>query len=154
MHGAHGYLLHQFLSPLSNHRDDEYGGSLENRMRFPLEVFDAVRAVFPKGKPIGIRVSCTDWVEGGWDIHQTVEYAKELKKRRVDWIDRIVVSTDHDGIADAARRHGAEVPFRRPADISEDVPSELVTEHALHFLLEQDGALPELAPPVPPPPEV
>jgi 2,4-dienoyl-CoA reductase-like NADH-dependent reductase (Old Yellow Enzyme family) len=87
LHSAHGYLMHQFLSPISNRRTDQYGGSLENRMRFPLEVFDAVRAVFPKGKPIGIRVSCTDWVEGGWDIHQTIEYAKELKQRHVDWID-------------------------------------------------------------------
>jgi 2,4-dienoyl-CoA reductase-like NADH-dependent reductase (Old Yellow Enzyme family) len=87
MHSAHGYLLHQFLSPIANKRTDQYGGSLENRMRFPLEVFDAVRAAFPKQKPVGIRVSSTDWVEGGWDIHQTIEYAKQLKKRGVDWID-------------------------------------------------------------------
>jgi len=87
LHGAHGYLMHQFLSPISNKRTDKYGGSLENRMRFPLEVFDAVRAVFPDHKPIGIRVSATDWVEGGWDLPQTLAFAKELKKRRVDWID-------------------------------------------------------------------
>ncbi len=84
LHGAHGYLLHQFLSPLSNHRDDEYGGSLENRMRFPLEVFDAVRAAFPSGKPVSMRVSGTDWVEGGWNIEQTVAFAKELEKRGCD----------------------------------------------------------------------
>ena len=65
LHGAHGYLLHQFLSPLSNQRADDYGGSLENRMRFPLEVFDAVRAAFPADKPVTMRVSGTDWVEGG-----------------------------------------------------------------------------------------
>src|ERR1700704_2581970 len=87
VHGAHGYLLHQFLSPISNKRTDQYGGSLENRMRFPLEVFDAVRAAFPAHKPVGIRVSSTDWVEGGWDIEQTIAFAKELKKRNVDWID-------------------------------------------------------------------
>jgi len=81
LHGAHGYLLHQFLSPLSNRRSDEYGGSLENRMRFPLEVFDAVRAVFPAEKPVTMRVSATDWVEGGWDIEQTIEFAKALEKR-------------------------------------------------------------------------
>ena len=81
LHGAHGYLLHQFLSPLSNRRTDEYGGSLENRMRFPLEVFDAVRAVFPSGKPVTMRVSGTDWVEGGWDIEQTIAFARELEKR-------------------------------------------------------------------------
>src|SRR6201987_3622409 len=87
LHGAHGYLMHQFLSPISNKRTDKYGGSLENRMRFPLEVFDAVRAVFPDHKPVGMRVSATDWVEGGWDLPQTLAFAKELKKRRVDWID-------------------------------------------------------------------
>jgi NADPH2 dehydrogenase len=87
LHGAHGYLMHQFLSPISNKRTDKYGGSLENRMRFPLEIYDAVRAVFPDRKPIGIRVSATDWVEGGWDVAQTIEFAKELKKRGIDWID-------------------------------------------------------------------
>ncbi len=87
VHSAHGYLLHQFLSPIANKRTDRYGGSLENRIRFPLEVFEAVRATFPQNKPVGIRISCTDWVEGGWDIKQTIEFAKELKKRHVDWID-------------------------------------------------------------------
>jgi 2,4-dienoyl-CoA reductase-like NADH-dependent reductase (Old Yellow Enzyme family) len=87
VHSAHGYLLHQFLSPIANQRTDQYGGSLQNRMRFPLEVFDAVRAAFPHDKPVGIRVSCTDWVEGGWDLPQAIEFAQELKKRSVDWID-------------------------------------------------------------------
>ena len=87
LHCAHGYLLHQFLSPISNRRTDKYGGSLQNRMRYPLEVFDAVRAVFPSKKPVGIKVSATDWVDGGWDLEQTIEFAKELKKRGVDWID-------------------------------------------------------------------
>jgi len=81
LHGAHGYLLHQFLSPLSNKRSDEYGGSLENRMRFPLEVFDAVRAVFPADRPVTMRVSGTDWVEGGWDIEQTIAFAHALEQR-------------------------------------------------------------------------
>jgi 2,4-dienoyl-CoA reductase-like NADH-dependent reductase (Old Yellow Enzyme family) len=81
LHSAHGYLLHQFLSPLSNWRDDEYGGSLENRMRFPLEIFDAVRAAFPADRPVGIRISATDWVDGGWDSEQSVAYALELEKR-------------------------------------------------------------------------
>ncbi|HEV2228316.1 MAG TPA: NADH:flavin oxidoreductase/NADH oxidase [Steroidobacteraceae bacterium] len=79
LHGAHGYLLHQFLSPLSNRRDDEYGGSLENRMRFPLEVFDAVRRAFPADKPVAMRVSGTDWVKGGWDIEQTIAFARALE---------------------------------------------------------------------------
>ena len=81
VHGAHGYLLHQFLSPLSNHRDDQYGGSLENRMRFPLEVFDAVRAAFPAERPVTMRVSGTDWAEGGWDIEQTAAFARALEGR-------------------------------------------------------------------------
>lgn len=81
LHGAHGYLLHQFLSPLSNRRTDEYGGSLENRMRFPLEVFDAVRHAFPADRPVTMRVSATDWVEGGWDVEQTIEFARALEQR-------------------------------------------------------------------------
>ena len=87
VHCAHGYLLHQFLSPISNKRTDQYGGSLENRLRFPLEVFDAVRAAFPSDKPVGIKVSASDWVDGGWDIEQCIVLAQELKKRGVDWID-------------------------------------------------------------------
>ncbi|WP_050478299.1 NADH:flavin oxidoreductase/NADH oxidase [Herbaspirillum rhizosphaerae] len=86
LHGAHGYLLHQFLSPISNRRSDEYGGSLENRMRFPLEVFDAVRTVLPAGMPMGVKVSATDWVDGGWDLEQTIAFAQALKERDVDWI--------------------------------------------------------------------
>ena len=68
LHAAHGYLMHQFLSPLANRRDDAYGGSLENRMRFPLEVFQALRDVVPASVALGVRVSATDWVEGGWDL--------------------------------------------------------------------------------------
>ncbi|OJW64087.1 MAG: oxidoreductase [Sphingomonadales bacterium 63-6] len=81
LHAAHGYLLHQFLSPLSNKRTDEYGGSLENRMRFPLEVFDAVRAAFDPARPVSVRVSGTDWVEGGWSIEETVAFAQALEAR-------------------------------------------------------------------------
>jgi 2,4-dienoyl-CoA reductase-like NADH-dependent reductase (Old Yellow Enzyme family) len=81
VHGAHGYLLHQFLSPIANQRGDEYGGSLDNRMRFPLEVFDAVRAAFPADKPVWMRISATDWVPGGWDIEGTVALSQALKAR-------------------------------------------------------------------------
>jgi NADPH2 dehydrogenase len=81
VHCAHGYLLHQFLSPISNHRTDRYGGSRHNRMRFPLEVFEAVRAVFPADRPVTMRVSATDWVEGGWDVEQTIEFARALEAR-------------------------------------------------------------------------
>lgn len=81
IHAAHGYLLHQFLSPLSNVRTDEYGGSLENRMRFPLAVFEAVRAAVPVEMPVGIRISATDWVEGGWDVEQSVAFGHALRQR-------------------------------------------------------------------------
>ena len=81
LHGAHGYLLHEFLSPLSNARSDEYGGSLENRMRFPLEVFEAVRAAVDPRLPVWMRLSATDWVPGGWDVEQTLVMARELEKR-------------------------------------------------------------------------
>lgn len=86
LHAAHGYLLHEFLSPLSNRREDAYGGSLENRMRFPLEIFDAVRAEFPEDRPVSVRVSGTDWAEGGWDIDQTIVFAKALEARGCDAI--------------------------------------------------------------------
>lgn len=85
IHAAHGYLLHEFLSPLSNQRSDEYGGSLENRMRFPLEVFETVRDAVP-GRPVSVRVSGTDWVPGGWDIEQTVAFALALQQRGCDGI--------------------------------------------------------------------
>ena len=81
IHGAHGYLLHEFLSPLANQRTDDYGGSLENRMRFPLQVFEAVRAAFPAEKPVWIRLSATDWVDGGWDIEGTIALSKALEQR-------------------------------------------------------------------------
>ena len=81
LHAAHGYLLHQFLSPLANKRQDAYGGSLENRMRFPLEVFDAVRAAFSAQRPVWARISATDWVPGGWDIEGTLELSKALGQR-------------------------------------------------------------------------
>jgi 2,4-dienoyl-CoA reductase-like NADH-dependent reductase (Old Yellow Enzyme family) len=80
LHGAHGYLLHQFLSPLSNRRADQYGGSLENRIRFPLEVFEAVRAAVSPEMAVGMRISATDWVEGGWDLEQSIVLARELEK--------------------------------------------------------------------------
>jgi 2,4-dienoyl-CoA reductase-like NADH-dependent reductase (Old Yellow Enzyme family) len=109
VHSAHGYLLHEFLSPLANQRTDRYGGSLENRMRFPLEVFEAVREACPADKPVGVRVSASDWVEGGWDIDQTVIYADALKKRGADWID-----ASSGGVSPAQKiplAPGYQVPF-------------------------------------------
>ena len=86
IHAAHGYLLHQFLSPLSNRRSDAYGGSLENRMRLVLQVFDAIKAVVPESMALGIRISATDWVEGGWDLEQSLALAKELDARGCHFI--------------------------------------------------------------------
>ncbi|MFL6547086.1 MAG: NADH:flavin oxidoreductase/NADH oxidase [Povalibacter sp.] len=86
VHSAHGYLLHQFLSPLVNTRTDEYGGSLENRMRLPLAVIKAVREAVPAHVAVGLRVSSTDWVEGGWDLSQTIAYVKEAKKLGIAYV--------------------------------------------------------------------
>lgn len=87
LHAAHGYLMHQFLSPLSNHRTDEYGGSFENRIRLVREVAQAVRTVWPAKLPLFVRLSATDWAEGGWDVPQTVELSRLLKADGVDLID-------------------------------------------------------------------
>jgi 2,4-dienoyl-CoA reductase-like NADH-dependent reductase (Old Yellow Enzyme family) len=87
IHMAHGYLLHEFLSPLSNQRDDEYGGSLENRARLPLRIAEAVRGTWPETWPVFVRISATDWVDGGWDLAQSIQLARWLKDRRIDLID-------------------------------------------------------------------
>lgn len=86
LHAAHGYLIHAFLTPILNQRTDAYGGSLENRMRFGLDVFRAIRAAFPAEKPIGVRVSATDWIDGGWTPEDTVAFARELKALGCDYI--------------------------------------------------------------------
>ena len=109
LHAAHGYLLHEFLSPISNQRDDEYGGSLENRMRFPLEVFDAVRAVWPRERPLGARVSATDWIDGGWTLEDTVVFAKAMKARGCDFFD--VSSGALDPRQQIPMAPGYNVPF-------------------------------------------
>ena len=87
LHCAHGYLLHEFLSPLSNRRTDAYGGSFDHRVRFPLEVFTAVRDVWPHDKPMGVRISATDWVDGGWTIEDSISLVRRLKSAGCDWID-------------------------------------------------------------------
>ncbi|GAB2498993.1 NADH:flavin oxidoreductase/NADH oxidase [Arenimonas alkanexedens] len=120
IHAAHGYLLHQFLSPLANHREDEYGGSLENRMRFPLEVFDAVRAAFPAERPVSVRLSGTDWVPGGWDIEQTVAFSKALEARGCSAIH--VSSGGLDPAQDIPVGPGYQVPLARAVKQAVEIP--------------------------------
>jgi 2,4-dienoyl-CoA reductase-like NADH-dependent reductase (Old Yellow Enzyme family) len=111
IHAAHGYLLHEFLSPLSNHRNDQYGGSLENRMRFLLRVAERLRGLMPEELPLFVRISATDWVEGGWEIEQSVELARRLKSLGVDLID-----VSSGGTVPYARipvAKGYQVPFSR-----------------------------------------
>ncbi|HEY8372026.1 MAG TPA: NADH:flavin oxidoreductase/NADH oxidase [Pseudonocardiaceae bacterium] len=109
VHAAHGYLLHQFLSPLSNQRTDRYGGSFDNRVRLLLEVVDAVREVWPEDRPLLVRVSATDWVEGGWDPDQTVALARLLAERGVDLLDCSSGGTVPDAVIPV--EPGYQVPF-------------------------------------------
>lgn len=119
IHAAHGYLLHQFLSPLTNLRTDEYGGSFENRIRFTLEILEAVRSEWPENLPLFVRISATDWADGGWDIEESVQLSKILKERGVDLIDVSsggLVSHQHIPLGP-----GYQVPFaekiKKEADI-------------------------------------
>jgi len=119
LHGAHGYLLHEFLSPLSNQRDDVYGGTLQNRMRYPLEVFDAVRAAYQG--VLGIRISASDWVEGGWDVAQSAELAQQLKARGCDFI-----HVSSGGLSPAQKitlGPGYQVPFARAVREASALPT-------------------------------
>ena len=124
IHAAHGYLLHSFLSPLTNFRTDEYGGSLENRMRFPLQVYDAVREVFPAERPVFVRISSVDGVSVGWSIDDSVKFAKALREKGVDAIacstggvklpkDQVLVS----------RTLGFQVPFAEQVRRESGVPT-------------------------------
>ncbi|MBV8556326.1 MAG: NADH:flavin oxidoreductase/NADH oxidase [Planctomycetaceae bacterium] len=111
IHAAHGYLLHEFLSPLSNHRTDQYGGSLENRMRFLLRVAESLRRLMPRELPLFVRISATDWVEGGWDVEQSVVLAGSLRELGVDLID-----VSSGALVPKARipvGKGYQVPFAR-----------------------------------------
>ncbi|MCY0093800.1 NADH:flavin oxidoreductase/NADH oxidase [Hoeflea ulvae] len=136
IHAAHGYLLHQFLSPISNRRDDAYGGSLENRMRFPLEVFKAVRDAFPADRPVILRLSATDWIEGGWDLEQSIAFAHALKQAGCDMIhvssggldqrQSIIVGPGYQ--LDFAReiRQQADIPVMAVGQITEPVQAETI----------------------------
>jgi 2,4-dienoyl-CoA reductase-like NADH-dependent reductase (Old Yellow Enzyme family) len=131
VHAAHGYLLHEFMSPLVNTRRDEYGGSYDNRIRLCIEVVEAVRAVWPDHLPVFVRISSTDWVEGGWDLDQSVELARRLRDRGVDLVD----CSSGGAVADAKipLAPGYQVPFaeriRREAGVATGAVG-LITEPA------------------------
>ncbi|HYM02966.1 MAG TPA: bifunctional salicylyl-CoA 5-hydroxylase/oxidoreductase, partial [Stellaceae bacterium] len=142
LHFAHGYLLASFLSPLTNRREDGYGGSLENRLRYPLEVFDAVRAVWPARKPMSVRISATDWMPGGFDAGDAVAVARALKTHGCDIVDVSAGQTVPDQqpvygrlfqtpFADRVR-HEAEIPTMTVGNIQSyaDVNSILVAGRA------------------------
>lgn len=148
LHAAHGYLLHEFLSPLSNRRDDRYGGSLENRMRFPLEVFDAVRAIVPAELPVSIRISGTDWVPGGWDVEQSIEFARALEARGCN-----AIHVSSGGLSPAQRiavGPGYQVPLARAVKAAVKMPVVAVGlisdfDHAESILLAGDADMIALA---------
>jgi 2,4-dienoyl-CoA reductase-like NADH-dependent reductase (Old Yellow Enzyme family) len=121
LHAAHGYLMHQFLSPLSNRREDDYGGSLENRMRLPLEVFAAIRAVLPEDTVLGVRVSATDWVDGGWTPEETVTFSVELKALGCDFMD--VSSGGNDPAQQIPLAPGYQVPFAEKVKKEVGIPT-------------------------------
>jgi 2,4-dienoyl-CoA reductase-like NADH-dependent reductase (Old Yellow Enzyme family) len=120
LHVGHGYLLHEFLSPISNQRNDAYGGSTVNRMRFPLEVFEAVRAVWSQERPLGVRVSATDWMDGGWTPEETVLFARELKRLGCDFVD--VTSAHLDPRQKIPLAPGYNVPFAEKVRKEADIP--------------------------------
>jgi 2,4-dienoyl-CoA reductase-like NADH-dependent reductase (Old Yellow Enzyme family) len=121
IHAAHGYLLHEFLSPLSNLRTDEFGGSLENRMRFPLQVCAAVREVWPSNLPVMLRISASDWMPGGWDVEQSIEFCKRAKALGIDLIDVSSGGNIHD--AKMTIRPGYQVPFARAIRAGAEMPT-------------------------------
>ncbi len=117
IHAAHGYLFHEFLSPLSNERTDDYGGSLENQMRFPLEVSRRVREIVPENLPVFVRISATDWTENGWDLQQSIEFCRRLKEIGIDLIDVSTGGNVPDARIPVAPNY--QVPFA--AEIREQV---------------------------------
>lgn len=145
VHAAHGYLLHEFLSPLSNTRVDEYGGDLANRMRFPLEVAQAVRAVWPLDLPVFFRISATDNIPGGWSIEDSVVFAQELKKIGVDVVDCSSGGLTGPSTASSLRREpGYQVEFaqrvRRDAKVATMAVGLILTGTQANEIVETEGA--------------
>ncbi|MBI5015657.1 MAG: NADH:flavin oxidoreductase/NADH oxidase [Deltaproteobacteria bacterium] len=124
VHMAHGYLLHEFLSPLSNRREDDCGGSWENRVRFPLAVAETVRKHWPEDRPVFVRLSATDWVEGGWDLDQSVRLARRLRELGVDLVDCSSAGLAHDATVPEAP--GYQVPFADAVRADAGIPTAAV----------------------------
>ena len=123
IHGAHGYLLSAFLSPLANQREDEYGGSLENRMRYPLEIFEAVRRVWPSEKPLGMRISASDWDDAGWTIDDSVIFARELKQLGCDFVDCSSGGNSPNRPPVGPGFPGYQLPFSEQVRNESDIPT-------------------------------
>ncbi len=123
LHAAHGYLMHEFLSPISNRREDEYGGSPENRMRYPLEVFAAVRDVWPENRPLGVRVSASEWIEGGWTLDDSVVFAGKLKGLGCDFIDASGGGNSPDRPPVGTSGQGYQVDFAERIKKDADIPT-------------------------------
>jgi 2,4-dienoyl-CoA reductase-like NADH-dependent reductase (Old Yellow Enzyme family) len=124
VHAAHGYLVNEFLSPIANHRTDEYGGNIQNRMRFLLEIIDAARRIWPKDKPLLVRVSAVDGMDGGWSLDDTVVLARELKLRGVDVIDCSSGGMGGSAVnARVPRGPGFQVPFAERVKLDADIPT-------------------------------
>ena len=146
LHMAHGYLLQSFLSPLANFRTDEYGGNLENRMRFPLEVTRAVRAALPAATPLFVRISATDWIDGGWEIEDSVIFSRKLKELGVDLVDCSTGGNLRAGSTNAnlSRGPGYQVPFadqiRREANIPTGAVGMIRTPDFAERILQDDRA--------------
>ncbi|MCK1546372.1 NADH:flavin oxidoreductase/NADH oxidase [Bradyrhizobium sp. 179] len=146
LHMAHGYLLQSFLSPLANFRSDEYGGSLENRMRFPLEVTRAVRAALPSSTPLFVRISATDWIDGGWEIEDSVVFSRKLKELGVDLVDCSTGGNLRAGSTNAnlGRGPGYQVPFaeriRHEANIATGAVGMIRTPDFAEKILQDDRA--------------
>lgn len=142
IHAAHGYLLHEFLSPLCNMREDAYGGSLENRMRLVLRVTEAVRDVWPQELPLFVRISATDWAEGGWDLERSIALAKELRERGVDLVD----CSSGGAVLEAKVELGPgyQVPFaraiREQADIATGAVGLITTAHQAEEIIASNSA--------------
>lgn len=142
LHAAHGYLLHQFLSPLSNRRTDAFGGSFDNRIRLLLTVIDAVRKVWPERLPLWLRISATDWVEGGWDLEQSIELARIVATRGVDLID-----VSSGGLVPGTKipvQPGYQVPFsariRHEAGIATGAVGLITAPHHAQAVIDRDEA--------------